>query len=190
LLHIKSVSGFGDIRIVRGPRYQRGYGFGSFFSRLAMPVIRYLGKEALNKGVSIGKRVVQDPQIQQAFKDSVKDLANKGLAKIKEKVVTQEGSGRKRLYKRRQKSKPQKSLRKVKKHTLKRVSKKKGNQKEESNKKTTRYFQIMEYIHASSSPATIAELDLFQFPPTQTVIESIYDTEYRPIGSIAKANVF
>uniref|UniRef100_A0A158P528 Uncharacterized protein n=2 Tax=Tetranychus urticae TaxID=32264 RepID=A0A158P528_TETUR len=122
-------SGFGDIRIVRGPRYQRGYGFGSFFSRLAMPVIRYLGKEALNKGVSIGKRVVQDPQIQQAFKDK------------------------------------------------------------ESNK-TTRYFQIMEYIHASSSPATIAELDLFKFPPTQTVIESIYDTEYRPVGSIAKANVF
>ena len=48
----------------------------------------------------------------------------------------------------------------------------------------------MEFIHSSSSPATIAELDLFKVPPTQTVIESMYDVEYRPIGSLAKATVF
>lgn len=43
-------SGFGDIRIIRAPRYQRGYGIGSFFSRLAMPLIRQLSKEILDKG--------------------------------------------------------------------------------------------------------------------------------------------
>lgn len=48
----------------------------------------------------------------------------------------------------------------------------------------------MEFIHASSASATIAELDLFKVPPTQTVIESMYDVEYRPIGSLAKASVF
>ena len=48
----------------------------------------------------------------------------------------------------------------------------------------------MEFIHSSSSPATIAELDLFKVPPTQTVIESMYDVEYRPIGSLAKSTVF
>lgn len=48
----------------------------------------------------------------------------------------------------------------------------------------------MEFLHASSSPATIAELDLFKLPPTQTVIESTYDVEFRPIGSLANALVF
>ena len=133
-------SGFGDIRIVRAPRYQRGYGFGSFFSRLAMPIIEYLGKEALNKGVNIGKRVVQDPQIQQAFKDSVKDLANKGLSAIREKAAIQEGSGRKRLYKRKKKRTSKTSPRKVKKRTLKRVSNKKVKRKRKSIKKIKDIF--------------------------------------------------
>lgn len=118
-------TGFGDIRIVRAPRYQRGYGFGSFFSRLALPIIKYLGKEALNKGVSIGKRVVQDPAIQQAFKDSVRDLADKGISKLRENVKIQEGTGHKRLYKRKKKTVTKKSPHKVKKSTPKRVTTKK-----------------------------------------------------------------
>ena len=97
-------SGFGDIRIVRGPRYQRGYGIGSFLSRLALPLIRQFGKEALSKGVSIGKRVVSDPQIQQAFKESISELTNKSLARLKE----QTGSGSKRLYKKKRKMKRKK----------------------------------------------------------------------------------
>uniref|UniRef100_A0A158P5L6 Uncharacterized protein n=1 Tax=Tetranychus urticae TaxID=32264 RepID=A0A158P5L6_TETUR len=121
-------SGFGDIRIVRGPRYQRGYGFGSFIARLALPIIKALGKEALDKGVSIGKRVVQDPQIQQAFKEGVKDFAHKGLAKIKESVASQQGRGRKRLYKRKRLTKS-KSTRKVKKRSIKRVCKRKTTRK-------------------------------------------------------------
>ena len=48
----------------------------------------------------------------------------------------------------------------------------------------------MEFIHNESSPATIAELDLFKVPPTQTVIESMYDVEYSPVGSIDNAKVF
>ena len=48
----------------------------------------------------------------------------------------------------------------------------------------------MEFIHNESSPATIVELDLFKVPPTQTVIESMYDVEYRPVGSIDNAKVF
>ena len=114
-------SGFGDIRIVRAPRYQRGYGFGSFISRLAMPLIKYLGKEVLNKGVSLGKRVVEDPQIQQAFKDGVNDLASKGLAKIQQKI--QRGSGKKRLYKKKR-AVTKKKLPSVKKRSLKSVTKK------------------------------------------------------------------
>lgn len=117
----QSGSGFGDIRIVRAPRYQRGYGFGSFFSRLAMPILKYIGKEALDKGVTLGKRVVQDPQIQKAFKESVSDLATKGLEKIKRKSQT--GSGHKRLYKRK-KSVTKVTLRKVKKRSPKSVIKK------------------------------------------------------------------
>uniref|UniRef100_A0A158P5C2 Uncharacterized protein n=1 Tax=Tetranychus urticae TaxID=32264 RepID=A0A158P5C2_TETUR len=115
-------SGFGDIRIVRGPRYQRGYGFGSFIARLALPIIKALGKEALDKGVSIGKRVVQDPQIQEAFKEGVKDFASKGLAKIKESVKSQQGSGRVRLYKRKRLTEAtKKPTRKVQTRSLKRA---------------------------------------------------------------------
>ena len=99
-------SGFGDIRIVRAPRYQRGYGIGSFLSRLALPLIRQLGKEALSKGVSIGKRVVSDPQIQQAFKESISDLTSKSLARIRE----QSGSGRRRLYKKKPSKKPKRAV--------------------------------------------------------------------------------
>ena len=47
----------------------------------------------------------------------------------------------------------------------------------------------MEFLHAESAPATIAELDLFKLPPTQTVIESTYDVEFRPIGTLAKSSV-
>lgn len=48
----------------------------------------------------------------------------------------------------------------------------------------------MEFLHKSSSPATIAELDLFKLLPTQTVIESTYEVEYRPIGTLAKSSIF
>lgn len=94
----QSGHGYGDIRIVRAPRYQRGYGIGSFLTRLAMPFIRNIGKDLLDKGVSAGKRVVSDPQIQAALKNSISEIANKSLARIKE--GPQSGSGRK-LYKRR-----------------------------------------------------------------------------------------
>lgn len=49
---------------------------------------------------------------------------------------------------------------------------------------------MMEFIHTSSAPATISELDLFKVPPTQTVIENIYDVEYRPVGSLTKSSVY
>lgn len=102
----QSGSGFADIRIVRAPRYQRGYGIGSFLTRLAMPLIRNFGKDLLEKGVSAGKRVVSDPQIQAALKNSISEIANKSLAKIRE--TSQSGSGA-RLYKKNQSRKRKKS---------------------------------------------------------------------------------
>lgn len=102
----QSGSGFADIRIVRAPRYQRGYGIGSFFTRLAMPLISSFGRDLLEKGVSAGKRVVSDPQIQAALKSSISEIANKSLAKIRE--TSQSGSGA-RLYKKNQSPKRKKS---------------------------------------------------------------------------------
>ena len=93
----------------------------AFISRLAMPMIKYFGKEVLNKGVSLGKRLVEDPQIKQAFKDVVNDLASKGLAKIQQKI--QRDSGKKRLYKKKR-TVTKKNLPSVKKRSRKRVTKK------------------------------------------------------------------
>lgn len=133
-------SGSDEIRIVRGPRYQKGYGIGSFFSRLATPIMKYLGKQALNKSVEIGKHVVNDPHIQQTLKESVSDLTSKGLSKIREKVTSQKGRGHKRLYKRKRKMPAKKAPRKVKKPTCKRVSNKKAVKKRKKTRKSKDIF--------------------------------------------------
>lgn len=38
----------------------------------------------------------------------------------------------------------------------------------------------MEYLHPSSLPANKSELDLFNIPPTQVAIDTVYETDYRP----------
>jgi hypothetical protein len=80
-----------------GVRYQKGHGFfGRLLSQAILPILKYLGKKAVNTGVNIGTDILQGEN----FKDSIKkrmkstgfDIAEEALEKVKK----QRGSGRKR----------------------------------------------------------------------------------------------
>jgi hypothetical protein len=129
-----------------GQRYQRGHGFfGSIFRNILKPLGRYLGKQALQTGVSIGSDILQGDNIKDTLKKNMKSTSNKVLddAITRVKKFAQTGSGRKRkLRKRKAKKKVKRAVRrrrrKVKsknKSVLKRVWNKKA-KKNKSKKKT------------------------------------------------------
>ncbi|XP_053210233.1 uncharacterized protein F54H12.2-like [Panonychus citri] len=48
----------------------------------------------------------------------------------------------------------------------------------------------MEYLHPSSLPANKSELDIFNVPPTQVAIDSVYETDYRPAASLESSRTY
>ena len=99
--------GFSDIEVFRGTPYQRGYGFGSLFKRFAIPILKFLGKQAVKTGIGVGQDILENKNLKQSLKErskeSFKNIANQSLAKASE-MLNQTGSGRKafkrkRLYK-------------------------------------------------------------------------------------------
>lgn len=80
-----------------GVRYQKGHGFfGRLLSGAVFPILKYLGKKALNTGVNIGSDILQGENIKTSMKRRLKttglDIAEDALEKVKK----QKGSGRKR----------------------------------------------------------------------------------------------
>ena len=82
-----------------GLKYQRGHGFfGRLLSGTVLPILKYLGKKALNTGVGIGSDVIQGENLKSAMKKRLKttgfDIADDAYNKLKE--YKQKGSGRRR----------------------------------------------------------------------------------------------
>ena len=116
--------GFSDINVYRGVPYQRGLGFGSFFKKIAIPKAKYLGKHLLRTGVTVGADILanQKPKeaVKRRFKETVQDIAEEGLEKLK-----QSGSGYKRRRRSTVKSKYKKGIVKKRKPRIKNKSVKK-----------------------------------------------------------------
>uniref|UniRef100_A0A158P4C8 Uncharacterized protein n=1 Tax=Tetranychus urticae TaxID=32264 RepID=A0A158P4C8_TETUR len=101
--------GFSDIEIFRGSPYQRGYGFGSLFKRFAIPVLKFLGKQAVKTGINVGQDLLENKNLKQTLKErgkeSLRNLAKQSIDKANV-MLAQSGSGvkRKRLYKKKKKA--------------------------------------------------------------------------------------
>ena len=96
-----------------GVKYQRGHGFfGKIFSGAVLPILKYLGKKALNTGVGIGSDIIQGENLKQSMKKRIKktgfDIADDAYNKLQN--YKQKGSGkrrrrRKRIYKKKKTAK-------------------------------------------------------------------------------------
>ena len=85
-----------------GIKYQRGHGFfGKLFSGTVLPILKYLGKKALNTGVGIGSDYIAGENLKQSMKKRIKntgfDIADDAYTKLQS--YKQKGSGRRRKRK-------------------------------------------------------------------------------------------
>lgn len=115
-----------------GVRYQRGNGwFRNLFSRFGVPLLKYLGKEAVSTGKEILTDVAEGAPVKEAVKRRVtlkgRSIASDALDKAKSYV--QSGSGKRRKKKKKTKKKGKKRSKKKRPR-----AKKETKEKEKSNK--------------------------------------------------------
>ena len=83
------------MNVFHGARGQRGHGVGSVLSglfRSALPMIKNIGKQALQTGLNVATDVVQG----NSFKDSLRKHVPEGIRGFKEAQFDQSGSGKRR----------------------------------------------------------------------------------------------
>lgn len=82
-----------------GVKYQKGHGiFGNILSRFVFPILKSLGKRALNTGINIGTDFLQGENIKSSMKKRLKttgiDIAEEALNKLKN--YKQSGTGKRK----------------------------------------------------------------------------------------------
>lgn len=82
-----------------GIKYQRGHGFfGRLLSGTVLPILKYLGKKALNTGVGIGSDIIQGENLKNSMKKRLKttgfDIADDAYNRLQN--YKQKGTGRRR----------------------------------------------------------------------------------------------
>ena len=97
-----------------GVKYQKGHGFfGRLLSGAVLPILKFLGKKALNTGINIGTDFLQGENFKTSMKKRLKttgfDIAEEALDKLKN--YKQKGTGKRKSRKKaskrnRQKRKP------------------------------------------------------------------------------------
>lgn len=91
--------------VFRGASFQRGYGFGSVFSRFfkwfapifkenATPILKSIGKEAFKGAINVANQTINEG-------GDFKSIAKNQLKKSISNVVDQVGSGKKVVFKKR-----------------------------------------------------------------------------------------
>jgi hypothetical protein len=83
------------MNVFQGARGQRGHGLGSVLSglfRSALPMLKNIGKQALQTGLSVATDVVQG----NSFKDSLRKHVPDGIRGFKDAQFGQSGSGKRR----------------------------------------------------------------------------------------------
>lgn len=107
-----------------GLRYQRGNGwFSNILSRVGLPVLKFLGKQALNSGLAIASDALEGKRIKDSAMSELKNTGRNTIGFIRQ-LADQSGSGRQRKVKRR-KSKPIKRKRESKRRPVARKRQKK-----------------------------------------------------------------
>lgn len=86
----------------QGVRWQRGHSFfGRLLRRAAIPILKFLGREALGAGAQVAQDVIAGGNIKDSAKKHFiargKKIAEKGISKLEEMgIPVQNGSGRRR----------------------------------------------------------------------------------------------
>lgn len=84
-----------------GLRYQRGNGwFTNILSRVGLPILKFLGKQALSSGLNIASDALEGKAIKESALSEIKNTGRNTLGFIKQ-LADQSGSGRKRKKARR-----------------------------------------------------------------------------------------
>jgi hypothetical protein len=106
----------GGLPAFHGIRFQRGNGFfGNLFRNAVMPVLKYLGRRALDTGVGVVQDTITGSNIADATKSRLKrtaqDMVGDAVDQVTSRIGNQNGNGkRKRRIKRKvlsvKKSKP------------------------------------------------------------------------------------
>lgn len=112
----------------QGRRFQHGSGFLSFLKSAGLPLLKYLGKQALSATHNILGDVIDGDPVKQAFKERSKDKLREIAGDISKRTGSFEQTGRGYNKKRKSKSKANK-----KKSTKRRKTKPKSARK--NNKK-------------------------------------------------------
>lgn len=86
------ISGF------QGIRYQKGTGiFGNFLRTIGLPILKYLGRQALETGVDIGQDIISGSKVKDAAKSNLRKRASKVLVDANDRAqALLSGSGMKR----------------------------------------------------------------------------------------------
>ena len=84
-----------------GIQYQRGHGFfGTLFSSIIKPLVKYLGRKALETGVSLGSDVMKGQNFKESLKSNLKRtgevMIDDGAKRAKKYVQTGNGKRKKR----------------------------------------------------------------------------------------------
>jgi hypothetical protein len=87
--------------VFHGVRYQRGHGFfGRMFQRFGMPLLKYIGKQALQTGVNIGSDVLEGKTVRDSTRQNLvstgRTVAKDAVERARKYVQTGEGRKRKR----------------------------------------------------------------------------------------------
>ena len=102
------------IAVHQGVRHQKGYSFWGKLIKWVSPVVRLLGRTALSTGADIAQDVLDDKDWKESAKErlkqSGKDLAKKGIDKVR--AIAQKSEGRKRKVMQRKKSTKKKKKKK------------------------------------------------------------------------------
>lgn len=98
-------AGFSDLTLFQGHPYQRGYGIGSLLKRFGVPILKFLGKQALKTGVNIGNEYLSGTNLRQSIKKQgkagIRSALEAGIGQL-DNILNQSGSG---IRKRKRKTK-------------------------------------------------------------------------------------
>ena len=136
--YYKNQAGTG-MTVYEGNQYQRGHGFfGTLFSTIIKPLLKYLGRESLKTGVNVGTDLLAGDDFKESFKKNMKLTGNRILddGTIKMKNFVQKGKGRRRKRRSKKKNKSKKSKKKL--NILKKPRKTKSVKKKTSKKSKKR----------------------------------------------------
>jgi hypothetical protein len=133
--------------VFHGVRYQRGHGFfGRMFQRFGMPLLKYIGKQALQTGVNIGSDVLEGKTVRDSTRQNLvstgRTVAKDAVERARKYVQTGEGKKRKRKNRQSGTSRKRRNLRPRKRCVKRRKGSKKKSVRTKKSKRQVHFQDV------------------------------------------------